>query len=198
MGQSYGLSPKLSYLCWRESTQRFSAQSKDCLLDARYLLCVISLVLAGSPPSSHRQLAFVNSIAIMESSALPRRLLEHRVSCNATAGCIPMWRALLEDLNLHSISDLLANQRAHNSWKLAIPSNFSLFIQTYRSAWIVHSFRLVCATFLLGSLPPIGPSPLRIPRRPAVIISAYVSSLVVMVWRRCKSLQAEAERALSQ
>ena len=84
--------------------------------------------------SSHRQLAFVNSIAIMESSALPRRLLEHRVSCNATAGCIPVWRALLEDLNLPTISDLLANQRAHNSWKLAtkqlltIHSNLSLSV----------------------------------------------------------------------
>ena len=128
MGQSYGLSPKLSYLCWRESTQRFSAQSKDCLLDARYLLCVISLVLAGFPPLSHRQVAFVNFIAIMELSALPRRLLGHRVSC------IPVWRALLEDLNLPSISDLLANQRAHNSWKLAtkrlltIHSNLSLSV----------------------------------------------------------------------
>ena len=32
--------------------------------------------------NSQRQLAFINSI--MESSALPRRLLEHRVSCNPT------------------------------------------------------------------------------------------------------------------
>ena len=55
-----------------------------------FLLCVISLVLAASPPSSHRQLAFVNSITIMDSSALRRRLPEHRVSCNPTSGCIPV------------------------------------------------------------------------------------------------------------
>jgi len=132
-------------LRWRKSTQRFSAQSKDCLLDARYLLCVISLVLAASP-------------------AVPRRLLEHRVSCNPTSGCIPVY----------------TNQRTHDSWKLAT-KRLPNFIQICRSAWIVHSFRLVRATSLLGSLPPIGPSPLRIPRRPAIVISAYVSSLVVMV-----------------
>ena len=120
LGQSYGLSPKLSYLRWRKSTQRFSAQSKDCLLDARYLLCVISLVLAASP-------------------ALPRRLLEHRVSCNPTSGCIPVY----------------TNQRTHDSWKLATKRLLN-FIQICRSAWIVHSFRLVRATSLLGSLPPIA------------------------------------------
>ena len=68
----------------------------------------------------------------MESSALLCRLLEHRVSCNPTSGCIPVWRVLLEDLNLPSTLDFLANQRAHNSWKLAterlltIHSNLSL------------------------------------------------------------------------
>ncbi len=88
----------------------------------------------------------------MESSALPRRLLEHQVSCNATAGCIPVWRALLEDLNLPSISDLLANQRAHNSWKLAtkrlltIHSNLLLSVDC-------PLLPMVCAIFLLGSLP---------------------------------------------
>ena len=75
---------------------------------------------------TQRQLAFINSIATMDSSALPRRLLESRVRYNPVSGCIPVWRALLEDLNLPSISDLLGSQRAHNSWKSAIKRLLSI------------------------------------------------------------------------
>ena len=81
---------------------------------------------------AQRQLAFVNSIATMNPSALPRRLLEYRISCNPTSGCIPEWSKLLSSLNLPSIIELLHCQRTHSSWKistrrlLSIQSNLSL------------------------------------------------------------------------
>ena len=75
---------------------------------------------------AQRQLAFINSIATMDSSALPRRLLESCVRYNPASGCIHVWRALLDDLNLPSISDLLGTQRAHNSWKSAIKRLLSI------------------------------------------------------------------------
>ena len=135
MGQSYGLSPKLSYLCWRESTQRFSAQSKDCLLDARYLLCVISLVLAASPPSSHRQLAFVNSIAIMDSSTgTPGQL---QCDCWLHPGVEGTARGSEPPLHL---GPSCQSAGMHITVGSLLPSDFSLFIPTCRSAWIVYSF----------------------------------------------------------
>ena len=66
-----------------------------------------------------RQVAFVNSIATMSPTALPRRVLEARLNCNPSTGCVPVWQKLLDGLNLPTISDLLVNQRGHRSWKSA-------------------------------------------------------------------------------
>ena len=65
-------------------------------------------------------------------SVLPRRLLEARLNCNPSSGCIPVWQKLLDRLNLPTISDLLVDQRVHRSLKtttrhlLNIQSHLSL------------------------------------------------------------------------
>ena len=61
-------------------------------LPTRCPLAALRSLLGSRSISSflaQRQLAFVNPLATMDSSALPRKLLEFRISCNPKSGCIP-------------------------------------------------------------------------------------------------------------
>ena len=148
---------KLSYICGRESIQRFSAQSKDSLLHARYLLCVIFLVLAASPPSSPIGNKLLSTPSLSWTH-LPYPEGFWNTGSAATGLLVASWcGGHLEDLNLPSILDLLANQQAHDSWKLATKrlltfhSNLSLRLST-PSDWFV---RPPC----WEACPPLGPHP---------------------------------------
>ena len=152
---------KLSYVCGRESIQRFSAQSKDSLLHACYLFCVIFLVLAASPPLSLIGNKLLSTPSLSWTH-LPYPEGFWNTGSAVTELLVASWcGGHLEDLNLPSISDLLANQQAHDGSLL--PSDFSLFTQTCRSDCPLLS--IGSYDLPVGKLPSVGPSPLRISKR---------------------------------
>ena len=64
-----------------------------------------------------RQLSFISSIACLDDDALPKRLLQIRLSTPSAKGLIPTYRQLLDDLRLPSIDELLNQPPNRKSWK---------------------------------------------------------------------------------
>ena len=64
-----------------------------------------------------RQLSFISSIACLDDDALPKRLLQIRLSTPSVKGLIPTYRHLLDDLRLPSIDELLNQPPNRKSWK---------------------------------------------------------------------------------
>ena len=80
---------------------------------------VYSLIGSRSIESfiQQRQLSFINSISSLDNDALPKCLLQERLSTSSAKGLIPAYRHLLEDLRLPSISQLLTQPPKLESWK---------------------------------------------------------------------------------
>ena len=64
-----------------------------------------------------RQLSFISSIACLDNDALPKRLLQIRLSTPSAKGLIPTYRQLLDDLRLPPIDELLNQPPNCKSWK---------------------------------------------------------------------------------
>lgn len=65
---------------------------------------------------SQQQLTFIKSITSMPCTALPRQILESRMTSPFLSGII-LWQKLLVDLHLPSIEQLLTNPNSKQSWK---------------------------------------------------------------------------------
>ena len=66
---------------------------------------------------SQQQLTFINSIASMSTTDLPRLILEQRLTNPLLSGIIPLWQQLLDNLHLQSLEQLISTPRDKVSWK---------------------------------------------------------------------------------
>ena len=66
---------------------------------------------------SQQQLTFINSIASMSTTDLPRLILEQRLTNPLLSGIIPLWQQLLDNLHLPSLEQLISTPRGKVSWK---------------------------------------------------------------------------------
>ena len=66
---------------------------------------------------SQQQLTFINSIASMSTTDLPRLILEQRLTNPSLSGIIPLWQQLLDNLHLPSLEQLISTPRGKASWK---------------------------------------------------------------------------------
>ena len=103
---------------------------------------VYSLIGSRSIESfiQQRQLSFINSIASLDNEALPKRLLQERLSTPSAKGLIPAYRRLLEDLRLPSISQLLTQPPKPESWKSSTKKllNFKTYLALMEDCIDLH------------------------------------------------------------
>ena len=65
-------------------------------------------------------ITFINSITSMPCTALPREMLESRLTSPSLSGVTPLWQKLLDNLHLPSIEQLLTNPNHKQLWKNSI------------------------------------------------------------------------------
>ena len=116
---------------------------------------VYSLIGSRSIESfiQQRQLSFINSIVdvsaghrclyrdpYIDNDALPKRLLQERLSTPSAKGLIPAYRHLLDDLRLPSISQLLTQPPKPESWKNSTKKllNFKTYLSLMEDCIDLH------------------------------------------------------------